>query len=327
MLRSLFFLAMLILAGCSERPRAEFEWDLSLPWSPQEFHTQNAIAFAERVYEETSGRLRITVHPGGTLGIKGPEALRVLGEGVVQMAEMPGVQQIGSAPILGLDSLPFLIRDQRDLRALDRLLRPALDQAFTDHGVKPLYRVPWPNQNLFFKQSIDGLDDMRGMKIRTYDRLSSDLMDRLGLVPVQMALGDVVPALASGVVDATMTSTTSASAQRYWEFLDVTLRTNHIWLINVMAVNRKAWDALPEDLKLIVSDIADQMEPDFWAISAQDDQAKLTVLENQGMRTIEPTDRLRAQMREAARPMWQEFVSEAGPEAQQILKRYLADRP
>lgn len=316
---------LLILPACSDRP-AVHRWDLSLPWSAQEFHTANARAFAEAVARRTGGRVRIAVHPGGVLGIKGPEALRALSAGVVHLAEMPGVQQIGSAPLLGLESLPFLARTQAELRLLDRLARPAIERDLAERGAVLLYRVPWPNQNLFFKRPVAGLDDMAGVRIRTYDRLTGELMDRLGLNPVQLPLGDVVPALASGLVDATMTSTTSAAAQRYWDFMTYVLRSNHTWLVNLMAVDRDAWDRLDPDLQAAIRAVAQEMEAAFWAVARDDDLRQLARLKAEGMQVIAPSPALLAAMESVARPMWHAYAQEAGPEAEALLAAFLKAR-
>lgn len=34
---------------------AQTKWDMSLPWGPTEFHTKNAMAFADKVREVTGG--------------------------------------------------------------------------------------------------------------------------------------------------------------------------------------------------------------------------------------------------------------------------------
>lgn len=55
---------------------AETAWDMSVVWPEGNFHTQNAIAFAEAVKDVTDGEVVITVHSGGALGIKAPRAWR-----------------------------------------------------------------------------------------------------------------------------------------------------------------------------------------------------------------------------------------------------------
>jgi len=74
---------------------AQTKWDVSIPWGPTEFHTVNAQKFAEEVKKATNGAVEMITHPGAALGIKGPESLRSVGDGIVPMGEMAGFQQVG----------------------------------------------------------------------------------------------------------------------------------------------------------------------------------------------------------------------------------------
>lgn len=309
------------LTSCGERNDAE--WDMSLHSGFSEFHTQNAIHFADVVFKETGGALKINVHPGAILGLKGPESIRALEEGLVDMAEMPTFQQVGVEPLLGLDSLPFLIRDQKDLKVLYSILRPKIEDIYRNHNLKIIYMVPWPNQNFYTKIKTDKLSDLVGQKIRTYDRNSSELIERLGLGAVQLPSQDVVTALASGMVDGVMTSTTTGAAQKYWEFLNYIYRTNHLWVTNIMAINLASWNKLSPEVQNIVEGIAERLEPEFWAISKGDDQAKLKVLVENGIEIIEPSEEMMLEMRALAKPMWQNFIDRVGPEAGEIINEYL----
>lgn len=301
------------------------QWDMSLPWSLSEFHTANAQRFADEAAKVTDGRVTITVHPGAVLGIKGPDSLRALENNVVAMAEMSGFQQIGSEPILGLEALPFLVDDLDELDLLyTKFLRPTVDEAFARYGLKLLYVVPWPNQYLYTKRAEDSLAGFARMKVRTLDKNTTDLMERLGFIPIQMPSPDVVPALASGAIDATMTSATTGVAQKYWEFLGFAYATNHNWASNMMAVSQDAWTALSEDDKEALEALAAELEPQFWAIAKSDDVKQRKILAQNGMQIITPDAEMQAQMRSVARPMWREFADRV-PGARAILEAYLAE--
>ena len=303
--------------------RPDVTLDLSLPWAISEFHTQNAYRFAEAVRAATDGRVVITVHPGAALGIKGPDSLRAVSDGIVPMVEMAGFQQTGSEPILGLEALPFLIDDHAELAQLYTIIRPAVEAAFERHGVKVLYIVPWPNQNLFSNRVTPTLEDLSGLKVRTLDANTTDLMEASGLVAVQMPSPDVLPSLASGAIDATLTSTTTAVAQKYWDFLTYTVRTNHNWACNMMVINQSAWEKLSVADRAIIEQIARDLEPEFWAVSERDDKAMLARLEAEGMTTHALPDAWRGPFLEDSRALWAAYVTRV-PDARPLLEAYLA---
>ncbi|GAK33842.1 C4-dicarboxylate ABC transporter substrate-binding protein [Iodidimonas nitroreducens] len=308
------------LSRLVERPAAPL--DLSLPWGAEEFHVKNARLFAQSIRERTHGRVEIALHPGAVLGIKGPGSLRAARDHLIAMVEMGGFQQVGEAPILGLDALPFLVRDQQELQILYEDFRPIIKQTLARHGMQLLYAVPWPAQNIYADRPFHKLADFKGQKVRTIDANTTDLARSLGMAPIQMASADVVPALATGSLDAVMTSTTTGVAQKYWQFLSHIHRTNHGWLTNLMVINDRALARLsPEDQQALF-DLAQDMEPDFWAVSKADDQEKLARLKAEGMRIIIPDVALQSALEEQARPLWAAFAQRV-PGSAPIINRFL----
>ena len=281
------------------------------------------MRFSDRVSELTGGTLDIAVHAGAILGVKGPETIRVLEEGIVEMAEMPSFQGIGSEPILGMESLPFFVSSQDELRILYALLRPVMEDLYAARGLKIVYIVPWPNQNIYTRVEASNVAALSGVKIRTYDRNTTEMMERLGLVPVQMPSQDVAPALASGVIDAVMTSTTTGAAQNYGAFLNYIYRTSHVWISNIMAVNGRAFDRLTPGEQNAFLQAAHGLEPEFWRVSANDDQTQLAVLLENGIEERFPSSAMLEEMQSLARPMWREFSMRVGDPASRIINVFL----
>lgn len=303
---------------------AQTKWDASVPWGPSEFHTKNLIRFAEEVNKVTNGEVEITVHSGGSLGIKGAESLRSVADGVVPMAEMAGFQQVGEEPILGFEALPFLVDNYDQLEVLVKMIRPLYEAAFERNNQKLLYMVPWPSQNIFTKSAVNSLADIEGKKIRVYDKNSTELMRAIGMSPLLIPSPDIVPTLAAGGLDAVMTSGTTAVAQKYWEFLDHTYRTNHLWALNEVTVNTDAWNKLSPANQAAISELAAKLEPEFWAVSRAEDKIKLARLAEEGMTVGPPADDFIAALRTTGRGMWDGFTERVDG-TKPILDKFIAD--
>ena len=303
---------------------AQMKWDASVPWGPSEFHTENLVRFAEEVKSVTNGAVEITVHAGGALGIKGPESLRSVADGIVPIAEMAGFQQVGDEPILGFEALPYLIDDYDELEAFVGKIRGLYEEAFEKNNQKMLYTVPWPSQNIFTKTPVATLADLEGRKIRVYDKNSTDLMRALKMSPLLISSPDIVPTLAAGGLDAVMTSGTTAVAQKYWEFLNHTYRTNHLWALNQVTVNLDEWNKLSAENQAAIEDLARKLEPEFWDVSRAEDAVKLKRLADEGM-SVEPMDAAVIDaMRAAGRPMWKDFTDRI-PGTEPILQEFLKE--
>ena len=135
---------------------------------------------------------------------------------------------------------------------------------------------------------------------------------------------DIVPSLAAGGLDAVMTSGMTAVAQKYWEFLDFTYRTNHLWALNHMTVNLDAWNKLSAADQKKIEDLAASLEPTFWDVSRGEDAVKLKRLADEGMTVAPMTSEVINAMRANGRPMWKEFtdkVDGTDPILQDFLKK------
>ena len=309
---------------CAAPAMAQTAWDMAIAWPPGNFHTKNAMAYAAAVEKATSGQLKINVHPGGALGLKGPESLRAVRDGIVPIAEFNAPQQVGDAPLFGIETLPYLMSDYNDLRALHKLIRPHYDQVAGKFNQKIVYMVPWPNQYFFFKNPVAKSADVRDLKIRTTDRNTSDLVKGVGMVPVQMAFADMMPALASGALGGVTTSASTAVDSRFWDFLKYAYKTNHLWSSNVMSVNLAAYNKLTPDQRAAVERVAREMEPGFWKVSEEDDSRSAATLKERGMQVVAPPDAWTADMRKVSEGMWGEFAKRAGEPAASLLSQYRA---
>ena len=324
MIRSTFAAALLAVVVATPAA-AQTKLDVSIPWGPTEFHTVNAQNFAKRVAEVTKGQVILTVHAGGSLGIKANESIRAIEDGTVAMAEFAGFQNVGDIPLLGMESLPFLVDDYAQLRVMHGVTRPAWEAALTKRGNKVLYVVPWPSQNFFTKKPAKGIDDLKGVRMRTYDRITADMVAKIGMVPQQMNNPDIVPALASGRLDAVMTSGTTAVAHKYWEFLKHTYNTNHLWASNFLVVGTSVWNKISPDNRIAIEALAREMEPEFWKVSEGEHARRMDELRKNGM-TVEPASKeMLDRMRIVTRPMWDDFAKgPAGADGAKLMADYRA---
>ena len=65
---------------------------------------------------------------GGQLGFKGPEQLRAVRDGLVPMADILNIQQVGDEPIMGVEGIPFISNNIDELKVLHKYLRPEYEK-------------------------------------------------------------------------------------------------------------------------------------------------------------------------------------------------------
>jgi TRAP-type C4-dicarboxylate transport system substrate-binding protein len=314
-----------VAAPWAARAQSKTKLDLSTVWPDGNFHTRNCKLFAEEVGKATGGAVEIIVHSGGSLGYKGPEHLNAVRDGLVPMADILNIQQVGEAPLLGIEGVPFLVSTPDELTALQKYARPEFDKIATKYNQTILYTVPWPTQYLHCKVKSDKLDGLKGLKIRVPDRQAGDMVNALGMVGVQIPWGETVPALASGAVVGVTTSSVSGVDGKFWEFLKYFYRTNHVWSSQIVTINNDTWKKIPADQQKAVRDLAARLEPEFWKVSVEADAASSKRLVEGGMELIDVPAAMMKEMREKTAGLEAAFIKRAGGPAADIIARYKKD--
>jgi TRAP-type C4-dicarboxylate transport system substrate-binding protein len=317
-------LTMGLAALGSGAASAQVKWDLSTNWPDGNFHTQNAKKFADEVKKVTGGAVEITVKAGGQLGFKGPEHLRAVRDGLVPMADVLNIQQVGDEPILGIEGIPFLAGSADELKVLHKHIRPVYEKVAEKNGQKVLYMVPWPTQYLHLKTKATTIDELKGTKIRVPDKGAQDLLNGIGMNAVLIPWGEVVPALASGAVDGVSTSAVSAVDGKFWEFLKVSLATNHTWSSQMVTVNLGEWKKLKPEHQKAIADLAQKLEPEFWASSAKADADSVAKLKANNMEIVPVPATMLAELRSRTKPQMEAFFKRA-PAAKEPVTAYLKE--
>lgn len=318
-----FFLASLF-SVTSHQVLAQTTWDLSTAWPDGNFHTVNANRFAEEVSKVTNGEVNIAVKAGGQLGFKGPEHLRAVRDGLVPMADVLSIQQIGDEPILGIEGVPFLAGSADELKVLHKYIRPLYEETAMNHNQKVLYMVPWPTQYLHLKTEAASVDDLKGVKIRVPNKGAQDLLEAIGMNAVLIPWGEVIPALASGAVDGVSTSAVSGVDGKFWEFLKVSIAANHTWSSQMVTVNMDEWNKIKPEHQVAITELAAQLEPEFWASSLKADTDSVSTLKENGMSVVGVSDEMLAALRERTKTQLDAFVEKV-PAAKEPIMAYMKE--
>lgn len=299
--------------------------DLSEVLPEENWQTIEIRKFAAAALEKTSGEVDIRIHSGGALGFKGPEHLRTVADGLVPMADLLGSQQVGEEPFFKLENLPFLVRNQDDLRALHKYWRPEIDRIASEKfNQKFLTAMPSPTNCIYLKFKSDKIEDFRNVRVRGAAAIDVEIFDHIGFAGIQIPWGELIPALASGRVDGVGTSPTSAVDGKFWEFMKYIYPTNHVWASNFITINNDTWNKLSAASQQTLLELSAEMQPEMWAASKNLGEKAFGTLVGNGMELIEmPTDLL-ATMQQNTRPLIDAYIAEV-PAAGPIIEAYFKD--
>jgi len=210
--------------------------------------------YAAAIEKDTGGRIKPEIYPASQLGTI-PRQIEGTQFGAIQCAVIPpeffvGVDErfeVMAAPGL-VDSLEHGQRVAADPAVLKLMLGLGADKGL--HGVGLFMALP---SAVISRDAIRHLADFKGKKIRVFaSPFQTVAVDRLGATPVAMTLGDVLPALQQGAIDAAIASIAVFTNMHYADAVKYVTETNQPAIFTIVEVSRKWYDSLPADLQQIV---------------------------------------------------------------------------
>lgn len=263
-------------------------------WPAKDIFHEFATDYAKKVGEMSGGRLQIQMLPAGTV-VGGLQVVDAVSSGTLDGGHaVPGFWfgkntafgLYGAGPNFGMDAnqlLGWIYHGGGDKLYAEIQAAARLNIQSFMYGPVPTEPLGW------FKKEVRSAADLKGLKYRTAG-LAVPMMAALGLSPVQMAPGDIVPAMDRGLLDAAEFA--NASGDRLLGFPDVAKfyyqRSFHM-ANNVfeLMINSKRFEALPADLKTLLRVAADACSADMsWKAMDRMSTDYIELQTKQGVRAI-----------------------------------------
>jgi TRAP-type transport system periplasmic protein len=300
---------------------AQTKWDLPAAYPASNFHSENLVQFASDVEKASGGKLRITVHPGASL-FKAPEIKRAVQGNQAQIGEILLVNFANEDPLFEADGIPFLATGYDDARKLYRAQKPLIEKKLASQGMMLLYTVAWPPQGIFTNRTLNGVNDMKGLKWRAYSPATAKIAELVGAQPVTIQQAELSQAMATGVIDSYMSSGATGYDTKTFEHIKRFYDTQ-AWLPkNAVIVNKRAFDALDKPTQDALLKAGAEAEARGWRISAEKNRWFLEQLQKNGMAIVEPPAQLKADLKKVGDTMLSDWLKKAGADGQAMVDAY-----
>ncbi|WP_026758842.1 TRAP transporter substrate-binding protein [Sediminimonas qiaohouensis] len=311
------------LTAASVAPAFAETWDMPMAYSGSNFHSQVGAEFANCVTTGTGGEIEITTHPSGSL-FAGNDIKRAVQTGQVPIGERLLSGHQNENPLFGFDSVPFLATSFEDSQKLWKAARPTIEDVLADQNLTLLYAVPWPPQGMYFKNEVQSVEDMEGVKFRSYNTATARLAELTGMLPVQIEAAEISQAFATGVAEAMISSGATGYDRKVWESLDYFYEVD-AWLPrNYVFVNSDAWEGTSQENRDVMRGCAELAE--YTGLWRSKEYTGFTVqgLRDGGMTVEAPSDTLRGELKQIGETMTEEWLEQAGAEGKEIVEAYRA---
>ena len=162
-----------------------------------------AETFTKRVAGLTGGKFNIRVFAAGEI-VPGLQVMDAVKDGTVECGHSASYYYFGKDPTFAFDcAVPFGLTSRQQTAWFDQGGgRELMREFFKGYGIINFAAGNTGTQmGGWFRKEIHTVADLKGVKMRI-GGFAGRVMDRLGLVPQQLAGGDIYPALEKGTIDA-----------------------------------------------------------------------------------------------------------------------------
>ena len=319
------FLLAAAVAGATALPAnaQKISWDLANEYGRSSIMGVGDEAFIKAVDELSSGSIKITAHYDGSIGYKSVDQFDAVGDGAIQIADTVMGAVAGIEPIFLLSSLPFIAGSAADAKLLFEVARPEYEAVFEKHNQVLLWATPWPPSGIWANNPITSREELAELKIRAWDPSGVQTMSNAGANAVQISWADTVPQLASGAINAVLTSADGGVSVKFWEFLTNFTAVNYSMALNMTHMNKGVFDGLTDEQQQIMLDAARIASNAAWAeLGKRVEKNYEDMRANNVTITESVSPEFRAALVEAGEAVYANWLEKTGETGQALLDEY-----
>lgn len=299
-----------------------FKFQSSDPAGVKNFKIQQA--WADRVETMTGGRVEIDLLPVGSV-VSHTETLGAMKMGVLDghisvtgyfSGKDPAFGLIGNT--VGAWSSPDQLIDYINYGGGYELM----NELYEPYGVKFIGGGGTGLESFVSKKPLDGVADLKGLKMRAPEGLVQSVFAAAGASPVNLPGSEVYTALSKGVIDAadyTVFSTNHEAGLNDIASHPVNPGFHSLPLLEI-AMGLKAWEKLPEDIQAIMTVSARDFAQDISTqLAMADREAVNEACANPEITIHDWSAEERRKFRAIARDQWKVYA-EQSPNAGKVYQ-------
>lgn len=294
---------------------ADIQWRLTSSF-PKSLDTIYGAAevMAARVKAATGGKFEIQTFPAGEI-VGGLEAADASIDGSVQMSHTASYYYIGKDPTWAFGTAVPHGLNARMMNAwwYEGGGKEIMNEFYSTQG---LYVMGGGNTGVqmggWFRKEINTVEDLQGLKFRI-GGLGGRVLEKIGVVPQQIAGGDIYAALEKGTIDGAEWVGPYDDSKLGFQRVAPYYYAPGFWeggpMLNFM-VNKAAWDELPEEYRNILEAACSEANTIMMARYDTRNPGSLKELVGAGAQLKGFSDEILAASADAAKAVYAEIAAE-----------------
>lgn len=262
--------ALVILVACQSQLASAQIQDLSIKFIGQSSIEANSSLlekpFFPKFAERSGGKIKVDLQPFNTLGLSGAEILRLMKSGTIEWASNGLTFLSGDRPEFEGCDLAGITTNLTDGHKACSAYRETLSKMMADNwNVKLLNLFPaGPPQVIFCRDQIKSLADLRGKKVRVFNKTLTDFVEGAGGTGITIPMAEVVASMQRGVADCAITGSFNGNIAAWPEVTPNILGITLGWALQYSAVNLDTWKKLNPETQKFLEEQFLELEKDSW---------------------------------------------------------------
>lgn len=223
----------------------------------------------EELPKRSGGRISVTLASWPERNLTGPELLRVLRAGQIDVGGIALPTVAGDAPLLDIIDLAGLLSSHQMGRKVAEAVMPELNKELERFNVRIIATYPFPAQVLFCRDAVTSLADVKGKRVRTPGGSQNDFFQSIGAQPVAIGFPEVYSALERGVVDCAVTGTATGNGARWYEVTKHMYALPIQWGVAAYGVNLGWWNKLDPAVRDFLQKVMTEVQEKQWALGLE----------------------------------------------------------
>ena len=215
--------------------------------------------FCDEIAKRTNGKIKITIHWGGTL-VSQPDTLSAVGKGVADIGSAMGGPTVSQNPHWSTLSMGSAGKDPWALMwATYEMLHnnENIISEMEKHNVMPTHGYFPGTPILVLKKAVTSLSDLKGLRIRAATPDEAMAWSKLGVETVMVTMPETYDSIDKGVIDGTLVTVAWADSlklgdvAKYWYRFPDNLIGGDV----TTCINKDVWNDFTSETQSIIEEL------------------------------------------------------------------------
>lgn len=265
----------------------------------------------DEIKAKTNGQVSFKIYAGGVQGDE-RDVIRKMKIGQLDAAGFTGLGLGIINPAVRVLELPFLFDNYKEVDAVTRKIQPQLEAGFAKKGFELLGWAEAGFVNIFSNKPIANLKDLKGVRMWMWeaDPLVKALCDELGIVPIPLALADVLTSLQTHLIDAAYAPPLAAIAMQWFTRTKYYNKDKLSNSTGAFLVTKRAMKKLTPAQQKILKETALKYSKKLITKTRAENGQSYTALANAGLQKVDFDPKALEEIRTRSQKVWDQLAGQ-----------------